>query len=829
MREEIFSAIIGQARDAIAIFDVVSGRFAEFNTVAHEGLGYTREEFADLCLADFQAEHSPEAIQQNMDVIQKQGELSFETRHRHKDGSLKDVEVRIRMLHIQNHDFMAAVWTDITERKRAEERTIRETMRTEFLLELHQQAPHLTDKELFDHVLDRAVWLTESAIGFFHKVSEDQQSIILTTWNREALKNCTASYDTHYPLSEAGNWVDCVRQQRPVVYNDFAQSPNQRGLPEGHTPLRRFMSIPVVRSGKVCVIFGVGNKATDYTDADAQQLQVVANEVHKIMVQRGAQERLRRSEERFRQLVETTFDWIWETDASGHYTYVSPKVTDLLGYAPEELIGCTPFDIMQPAEAGRVSDIFGKIAAAHKPISNLENVALHKNGREVVLETSGAPILGPSGELRGYRGVDRDITERKQAEEELKAHRDNLETLVANRTAELTVEKKKAETANLAKSMFLANMSHEIRTPMNGVLGMANLLRRTALTTNQVDYLEKIESSGRHLLAVISDILDLSKIEAGKLKLDCQDFKLSELVHDVEAIVRTKITEKGLRFLVDLSGTPRSLHGDRIRLAQVLVNYLGNAAKFTYKGSVTLGCRTLETTATGYLLRFEVRDTGIGLTPEQQHRIFESFEQADMSTTRKHGGTGLGLTISRLIARMMGGETGVESEVSKGSTFWFTAHLGKGPEDLKTTVVGEKGVEGQINKGFRGAHVLLVEDDPTNCEVALVLLKEKGMIVDVAGNGAEAVQKCKENTYNLVLMDVQMPVMDGLEATQTIRRLAGWETTPILALTANAFNEDRDRCMAAGMNGFISKPFDPDQIFSTLFTWLAEKAAPLSS
>lgn len=426
VREEIFSNIISQAADAIVLFDASTLRFIEFNSAAHEGLGYTREEFARLGVQGIQVDHSLEVIQRNLDEVRQRGELSFEARQRHHDGSFRDAYVRIRPLRIQGYDYMTAVSTDITERKRAEAQAAREAMRTEFLLELHQSAPQMTDKELFDHVLERAVQLTESSIGFFHRISEDQRSVLLTTWNQEALKNCTAAYDTHYPLNQAGNWVDCVRQQQPVVYNDYAHSPSQRGLPPGHAAVNRFMSIPVVRNGQVLIIFGVGNKAVDYTDDDVKQLQVVANELHKIMVQREDRDHLRQSEERFRQLVETTSDVIWETDAANRFSYVSPKVMDILGYAPEEIEGRTPYDFMPPVEAHRVRDVFSRMFDERKPLGNLENICHHKDGHEVVLETSGVPVLGPHGQLLGYRGIDRDITERKQAEAALAKREEQL-------------------------------------------------------------------------------------------------------------------------------------------------------------------------------------------------------------------------------------------------------------------------------------------------------------------------------------------------------------------------------------------------------------------
>ena len=425
-----------------------------------------------------------------------------------------------------------------------------------------------------------------------------------------------------------------------------------------------------------------------------------------------------------------------------------------------------------------------------------------QDGNTGYLWTHWIPDLEPkSHEVSGFFSVAIDVTLLKRAEKELIA------------------AKKAAETASRAKSAFLANMSHEIRTPMNGVLGMANLLRRTPLKSRQVGYLDKIEASGRLLLAIVNDILDLSKIEAGKLRLDECDFELQELVRDVAGIIDSQISGKGLRFCIVLSGAPRSLHGDRTRLAQALVNYLSNAAKFTEEGSITLVCSLLAEDACGYLVRFEVRDTGIGMTAEQQSRIFEAFEQAGPSTTRTHGGTGLGLAITRRIAHLMQGDVGVESQPGKGSTFWLTARLGK-RQQPHTARPHTEDAEAVIRRDYRDCRILVVEDDPINREVVLSLLESAGLIIDMAEHGAQAINRVETNDYDLVLMDVQMPVMDGISATKAIRALSDRSTLPILALTAGAFAEDRERCLAAGMNDYVCKPIEPGPLFRTLLRWL---------
>ncbi len=416
------------------------------------------------------------------------------------------------------------------------------------------------------------------------------------------------------------------------------------------------------------------------------------------------------------------------------------------------------------------------------------------------------------------------LVQYQKAQRELAQYHDGLEDIVYLRTRELAEARTAAEAASIAKSAFLANMSHEIRTPLNGVLGMANVLRRTSVTAEQREYLDKIETSGRYLLGIVDDILDLNKIEAGRLRLESRDFALDDLVQDVGALVGDRIAAKGLGFDVDLAGAPRWLHGDRARLTQALVNYLGNAVKFTEQGRIALSCRALEQSDAGCLLRFEVADTGIGMTTEQQARIFEPFEQADSSASRKHQGSGLGLAITKRIAGLMGGEVGAESEPGKGSRFWLTARLGKGaPLPVAPEPPAPESAEALLLRNFKGAGVLLAEDDPISQEVAQYLLQSVGLRVEVADNGARAVQMAAETDFALILTDMQMPEVDGLQATVAIRALPGRQQTPILALTANAFDEDRRKCLQAGMNDVIVKPIEPKRLYETVLKWLSKR------
>jgi signal transduction histidine kinase/ActR/RegA family two-component response regulator len=394
-----------------------------------------------------------------------------------------------------------------------------------------------------------------------------------------------------------------------------------------------------------------------------------------------------------------------------------------------------------------------------------------------------------------------------------------------------------AEAANRAKSTFLANMSHELRTPMNGIMGLTSLALRHAEDPKLRDQLGKISQASRHLLSVINDILDISKIEADRLTLEQVPFKFGMVLENLMSLIWQRVTDKGLKLHIDMAPeiARQTWLGDPLRLGQILLNLTGNAIKFTEHGAITVSARLIAESSTDVQLRFEVQDTGIGISSEDQKRLFTAFEQADGSMTRKYGGTGLGLAISKRLAAMMGGDAGVTSQVGQGSTFWFTVRLGKAADVVSPApAVAQESAETCLRTRFAGTRLLLAEDEPVNQEVSRGLLEDAGLAVDVAEDGTVAVALAKRTRYALILMDMQMPKLNGLDATRQIRALPGYEHIPILAMTANAFGEDRQVCLDAGMNDHIAKPVDPEVLFTTLLKWLeqADTAAgplPLNS
>ena len=424
---------------------------------------------------------------------------------------------------------------------------------------------------------------------------------------------------------------------------------------------------------------------------------------------------------------------------------------------------------------------------------------LEKNNQTLWLNTNLAPVKNSQGEIIGLVGISWDITSNKIYEAELKK------------------AKVLAEEGTKTKSQFLANMSHEIRTPLNGIIGMAQILNETRLTRKQKDIVNILSTSSENLLVLINDILDFSKIEAGKINFINKDFRLNKPIKEIYDILSRRAEEKGLLLYIDLDkNIPAYVNGDEYRFKQVVLNLVNNAIKFTEEGHIKISLKNMGTNEGRHTIKVSVKDTGVGIPEAKKKKLFKSFSQLDSSSTKKHEGTGLGLAISKLLTNMMSGEIGVDSESGKGSTFWFTASFKKGtpPRKTKTDLV----VPQSKKLKSKNINVLVVEDNLINQKISSFSLKKADMKVSIANNGLEALEMFKKQSFDVILMDIQMPVMDGYEATGEIRKLEESLNThvPIIALTANAMQGDAEKCLAAGMDNYISKPFKIDKLIGIL-------------
>ena len=536
------------------------------------------------------------------------------------------------------------------------------------------------------------------------------------------------------------------------------------------------------------------------------------------------------AEEQLRKLglaVAQSPDSVIVTDLQGRIEYVNQAFVESTGHEGSAVIGCTQHDLGLSVSPEPTSDRVSEEVERNGTWQG-ELITRRRDGREFVELARITPIRNPHGTITHYLSIRRDITQDKRIAAELERHRNHLEEMVGARTAELEEARRAAEDASRTKSAFVANVSHEIRTPMNAIIGFTQALQRSNLGQKQRGQLQRISAAADHLLHIVNDVLDLSKIEAGKLVINDDAFSLGSVLDHVVSLIQDRVRSKGLRLSLDIDAAiPSTLRGDPVRLTQILLNYASNAVKFTERGSIDLVATRVESPAGELVVRFDVTDTGIGVDPSRVGKLFQYFQQADDTATRKHGGTGLGLAISRRLAEMMGGSVGVESEFGVGSTFWFTAcfrettaFVAERTTSERRGPVDDDAWHERLAREHAGARILVAEDNLVNQEVLRALLAGTGLSIHMAGNGRIAVELARRGHYDLILMDMQMPEMDGLEAVRRIRALPNG-SIPIIALTANAYAEDRALCIEAGMDDHLGKPLSGAALYSTLASWLS--------
>lgn len=743
---------------------------------------------------------------------------SGEIRNRGKNGALYWVQSTI-IPHLGEAGRVTeyiSIRTDITEQKleqqRREQRTERLQRRNELLHGL--TISHLVnegDERMAFRTISQAaavglavprvsIWLFDEALGLLECAYQYCETVI------------THGTTSQLRVVDYPHYVTVLKSTRLIAADDAAKDPRTHELAESHIlPLGITAKLDaIVRvAGRVMgVVCSEQLEHARHWDSDEQSFATAIADMVALVLERQARNRAEAKaherERRFAGLVENMTDLAWELDAQARITYCSGSIERILGYRPDEIMTRTPFDLMPPEEGERIMQIFTELAAGQRPIVNLEHINLTKDGRLIHMISNGIPLHNAAGDLTGYLGVASDVTACIAVEKERQlVHEEVLR-------------------ASHAKSEFLAMMSHEIRTPMNGIMGMLQLMEGTALDPIQRDLLATAHESSSMLLNMLNTILDFSKVTTGRLNLDPVEFDPCDLVEAVTHPLLLIAQERGIALsYICAPEASQRICGDVLRLRQVLTNLLSNALKFTERGSITVRVMTQGPTAGMNRLRFEVADTGIGVDPEAQTRIFNAFEQADSSTTRRYGGSGLGLALCKKLVECMGGEINMVSRPGEGSTFAFEVPVECRPAQNcgKLPAGGACGSAKEETVVTVRHRVLVVDDNQVNRRVANQMLKRLGCDVDQAVGGVEALERLAIIHYDLVLLDCQMPDIDGYEVAMRLRASeASGKHLPIAAMTADAMVGTRQRCLDAGMDDYLPKPLDINRLTELLKT-----------
>jgi two-component system sensor histidine kinase/response regulator len=757
--EQLFRSIFENAQIGIAYFRIDTQQHFS-NRALHEMLGYSGEELSRLEQWDeiVAPEERASGAERYAELIQgKRDTDEYEQRLIRRDGSILVANEKFQLIRDADGkpQYILGLTADITETKRAQEALQQREQLFRSIFENAQIGISIFGIETQAHLTNRAL---QEMLGY----------------SAEQLKG--------------------LEQWDEIVHPDERESGAERygEIIEGKRDADEFEHRFVRSDGRVVVANG---RFQLLRDASGKPQYLVAL-TEDITERRRAQEALQQSEKLFRS--------IFEDAPVGIALYNVPKSQYFTNRALHEMFGCTHEDlnsvekwdrIVHPADRESGGKRYAELLRGRHDHDEWEQRFVRRDGRMVIADLSFSVIRDPAGNPQYLLNMTRDVTDRKQAE------------------ADLITAKEQAMAATLAKSEFLANMSHEIRTPMNAILGMTHLALKTELTARQRDYLTKTKGAAQALLGIINDILDFSKIEAGKLELEDTEFRLDKVLEDLSSVVSQKAHDKNLEFLIaSPNNIPPSLIGDPLRLGQILINLVNNAIKFTERGEVVLSVTLEERTEERVKVKISVRDSGIGMTPQQAARLFQAFSQADSSTSRKYGGTGLGLSISKQLVEIMGGEIWVESTSGVGSTFFFTVWLGIG---------AAKPEERRFVPDLSGIRALVVDDNPLACEILTEALKSFALRADSASSGEQAIRELSaadtHDPYQVLLIDWQMPGMDGLEASRTIKHGGLLKHIPkVVMVTGFGKEEIRARAEALGIEGFLLKPLSPSTLFDTM-------------
>lgn len=975
-QDELIQIMFQNTNEGIVILDPVARKFVSFNDVSCQMLGYTREELLSLSSEELESIQDRDQILRNIAAIQQGNKITFESKLKRKNGRLLDVRVSLIPIMLNGQQVICSVFSDISEEKRKQEQQLKLNDRLVKENELIRRLARSTAgmEGQIEPFADEAAEQLAKTMGL-HRVS-----VYLFNEDRSFLE-CIGLYDLMDSTFRKGSRLDVtlfsqelrhISRERYIAASNVYEEPMFQGYIE---PVIKPLGIvsqihcSIVSGGQDCGMMSVvmREELHDWSSDEIAVCCEVADQIGMALLNRERLSMLRELKQRelvLKRAQQVSDTGHWSTDLESGQVIWSEEAYRILDLAFGTPLSVDDFIGMIHPEDRKSVELTWK--NAKKGIHAEIQFRIVRNGDTRWIELRSEIDVDRDGKPITTFGILHDITEKVKTAEELDEYRKHLEELVLSRTIQLEEAKSVAESANQAKSAFLSNMSHEIRTPINAIVGFSHLIKRDPLTNRQRDQIEKLSAAAQHLLQIVNDILDLSKIEANKMTLEHEDFEPARVVDHVCGILEEAMRVKGLSLSVDLDRIPLVLKGDGVRLGQIFLNLINNAVKFTEQGGITFTARILEQDHQRVRLRFEVRDTGIGMTMEQSGKLFQDFVQADASTTRKYGGTGLGLAISSRLAALMGGQIGVDSQLGAGSTFWVelpfekssklpeivvnlksligkrvlviddlaesreiltemlsdlnlrpdaaesgslgldllleadasqdpykivlvdmkmpdmdgvdtilmmrSLKLSEMPQVLLVTAYGNQipfdeiaraGISHILQKPImpsrlhdalaslllkegqqrqtsvaspgleyleedlatrHGARVLLVEDNPINQEVAAQLLQIVGMQVTVAENGRIALDLAEQQDFDLILMDVQMPVMDGLEATRAIRNLPDRQSVPIVAMTANAFAEDRLKCLEAGMNDHLTKPIEPETLYQALIRWIPARA-----
>jgi PAS domain S-box-containing protein len=777
------------------------GHFITVNRSLCNMLGYTREELQNRPVADFT--HPDDIVISNSKIKQdssgKTYSKNFIKRYIHKDGHVIWVSISSSLFKDTEGTpkYLIGQILDITDQRKEEEANRLNEARLEALVRLNNLSDRSV-KQLTDYALEEVVKLTGSKYGFLAFLSPDESILQMHSLTSEVMNSIFKVRNTsfQFKVNEIEILGEAVKKRETVITNSFdAGTSRKKGLPEGHVSFNRLMNVPIFDGQKIVVLAGVANKETDYDESDIRQLTLLMNGMWGLIKRKKDEEAIIESEERYRLITNNSNDIIVKFGTNGKISFVSPACKKLLGFDAHEMIGQSVFKFFHPDDVLSLREY--EKALLEQTASNIVKHRLKKvDGRYIWFETNNQIVLDTDGKIKEVVAVCRDITELLKAESFKK-------------------EKEAAELASKAKSEFLANMSHEIRNPLNSIIGLSNTLSRADLNNENKEIVESLKISSGNLLNIINDILDFSKIEANEIRIINNNFEVQVIIHEVYSSFKAIADHKKLDFSYIIEKeVPGVLYGDSGKLKQILINLVSNAIKFTETGFVSIQVKKSKCEKKIIYLKIDIADSGIGIKKEDFGRLFQSFAQLDSSTTKSYSGTGLGLVITSRYANLMNGKVDYISKFGNGSTFTIEIPF-RIPSDGKP---GKEHTTADIDLSKAKLKILLAEDDGINQLYMKTFLSGKGIEVDTAFNGIQVIEKYESNKYDLILMDGQMPKMDGFEATRIIRKKEEGINLhiPIIAMTGYAVSGDREKFLDTGMDDYISKPIDENKLLEII-------------